>query len=65
MDLREGANHGKIYIRAHNSPPNEQILIGDSGFQDEDDYEEAPIFFPVADSFSDFVTMLGPDPNEA
>lgn len=64
MDLREGSNHGKIYIRAHNSPPNEQILIDDTGFQDEDDYEEAQIFFPVADSFSEFIAMLGPDPNE-
>lgn len=57
--------HGKTYIRAHNSPPNDQILIDDTGFQDEDDYEEAQIFFPVADSFSEFVAMLGPDPSEA
>ena len=65
MDLREGANHGKIYIRAHNSPPNDQILIDDTGFQDEDDYEEAQIFFPVADSFSEFAAMLGPIPDES
>ncbi|MCL6281907.1 SMI1/KNR4 family protein [Ruegeria sp. 2012CJ41-6] len=63
MDLREGPNHGKIYIRAHNSPPNDPILIDDTGFEDEDDYEEAQLLYPVANSFSEFTAMLGPAPD--
>ncbi|MCL6283611.1 SMI1/KNR4 family protein, partial [Ruegeria sp. 2012CJ41-6] len=63
MDLREGPNHGKIYIRAHNSPPNDPILIDDTGFEDEDDYEDAQLLYPVANSFAEFTAMLGPAPD--
>jgi hypothetical protein len=63
MDFREGANYGRIYLRAHDSPPNDPILIDDAGFEDEDDYEEARLLHPVADSFSAFVAMLGPVPD--
>ena len=61
LDLRETAAYGKIYIRAHDSAPNDPILIDDEGFTPED-YEEAQLFHPVADSFSEFVAMLGPEP---
>lgn len=62
MDLREEPNHGRIYILAHDSPPNDPILIDDTGFDDEDDYEEARLLHPIADSFSAFIAMLGPLP---
>ncbi len=61
MDLRP-TSHGKIYVRAHNSPPNYPILVDDAGFEDEGDYEEASLFHPVADSWTEFVAMLGPAP---
>ena len=63
MDLREGPMHGRIYILAR--PANETLKVDDAGFQDEDDYEEALFLHPVANSFSQFIAMLGPDPNEA
>lgn len=63
VDLREGRTHGKIYILAR--PANEALQVDDTGFQDEDDYEEALFLHPVANNFSEFVAMLGPDPNEA
>jgi hypothetical protein len=62
MDLRESAAHGKIYIRAHDSPSSNPILIDDTGFEEAGDYEEAQLFYPIADSFSKFVAMLGPEP---
>lgn len=61
MDLRE-ATYGKIYLRAHDSPPNDPISIDDSGFEDDVDYEEASLFHPVANSWTEFVAMLGPAP---
>lgn len=63
MDLREGPMHGRIYILAR--PANETLKVDDAGFQDEDDYEEARFLHPVANSFSEFIAMLGPDSNEA
>ena len=62
MDLRETGAHGKIYILSYDSPPNDPILIDDTGFQDEDDYEEAQFLHPIANSFSEFTAMLGPAP---
>ena len=62
LDLREGPMHGKIYILAR--PANEALKVDDVGFEDEADYEEALFLHPVADSFSDFIDMLGPEPNE-
>lgn len=59
MDLRP-TSHGKTYIRAHNSPPNHPILIDNKGFEDEGDYEEASLFHPLANSWTEFVEMLGP-----
>jgi hypothetical protein len=61
MDLRE-TSHGRIYIRAHNSPPNAPILIDDADFEDEGDYEEASIFYPLANNWTEFAAMLGPAP---
>lgn len=63
MDLRETGTYGRIYVRAHDSPPNDSILIDDAGFDDMDDYEEALLFRPVANSFSDFIAMLGTAPD--
>lgn len=63
MDLREGPMQGKIYILAR--PANETLQVDDTGFQDEDDYEEAMFLHPVADTFSEFVAMLGPIPDES
>ncbi len=62
MDLREGNTHGQIYIRAHDSVPNDPILIDGTGFAD-GDYEEAALLHPVATSFSGFLSMLGPEPD--
>ena len=62
MDLRESAAHGKIYIRAHDRSSNNPILIDDTGFEEAEDYEEAQLFYPIADSFSKFIAMLGPEP---
>lgn len=62
MDLRETSSYGKIYVRAHDSPINDPILIDDTGFTHEADYEEARLFHPIADSFSEFIAMLGPEP---
>ncbi len=63
MDLRKGSNYGKIYIRDHNSPPNDQILIDQAGFEDEDDFEEAQLFHLIADNFSEFTAMFGSAPD--
>lgn len=63
MDLRDGAAHGKIYVMSR--PPNATLLVDDTGFQDEDDYEDGLLLHPVANTFSEFLAMLGPDPNEA
>lgn len=63
MDLREGPMHGRIYILAR--PANETLKVNDAGFQDEDDYEEALFLHPVANTLSEFIALLGPDPNEA
>ncbi len=63
MDLREGPMHGKIYVLAR--PANEMLKVDDAGFQDEDDYEEALFLHPVANTFSEFIALLWPDPNEA
>ncbi len=60
MDLRDGPMHGKIYIMAH--PANETVLIDDAGFEDDGDYEEARFLHPVANSWTEFVAMLGPEP---
>lgn len=62
MDLRETSSFGKIYVRAHDSPINDPILIDNTGFTHEADYEEARLFYPIADSFSEFIAMLGPEP---
>lgn len=63
MDLREGPNHGKIYIHAMYSTPNDPIVIDDTGFEDDGDYEQAQLMHVVADSFSDLVAMLGTAPS--
>jgi hypothetical protein len=60
MDLRT-KTYGKIYVRSHVHPPQGPLLIDDTGFTP-DDYEEAQLFVPVADSFEAFIAMLGPDP---
>lgn len=61
MDLRD-LSHGRIYIRTHNSPLNDPILIDAAGFEDEGDYEEASLFHPLAENWTTFVAMLGPAP---
>jgi hypothetical protein len=38
------------------------ILIDGTGFEGAGDYEEAQLFYPIADSFSEFIAMLGPEP---
>lgn len=63
MDLRETDTFGRIYLRAHDAPPNDTILIDETGFEDDGDYEEAQLLHPVADSFSDFVAMFEPVPD--
>lgn len=60
MDLRP-KSYGRIYVRSHVHPPQEPLQIDDTGFTP-DDYEEAQLFVPVADSFEAFVAMLGPEP---
>lgn len=61
MDLRPKA-YGEIYVRAHDSPPNDPFVIDDTGF-DQFDYEEASLYYPIADSFERFIDMLGPEPD--
>lgn len=61
MDLRDGS-HGQIYFRSHNGAPKNMVLIEDSGFEDAGDYEEASHYFPLANNWSEFVSMLGPAP---
>lgn len=61
MDLRD-TSHGKIYIRAHAYPSHGPLLIDDTDFAPED-YEEAALFVPIADSFDAFIVMLGPEPD--
>ena len=58
MDLREGSMHGKIYILAR--PANETVLVDDAGFEDDGDYDEARFLHHVANSWSEFIAMLGP-----
>ncbi|WJY21203.1 SMI1/KNR4 family protein [Fontisubflavum oceani] len=60
MDLREGPMHGKIYILAR--PANETVLVDDTGFEDDGDYDEARFLHPIANSWTEFVDMLGPEP---
>lgn len=60
MDLRNGPMHGKIYIMAR--PANEAVLVDDAGFEDHGDYDEARFLHPVANSWSEFIAMLGPEP---
>ena len=60
MDLRT-KNYGKIYIRDHNTPPKLVPVIDDFGF-DKYDPEEATLYHHIADSFTEFLAMLGPDP---
>lgn len=60
VDLRKGPMHGRIYILAR--PANESVMIDDLGFKDEGDYDEARFLHPVANSWSEFIAMLGPDP---
>jgi hypothetical protein len=62
MDLRETNTFGKIYLRSHDGPPNDTILIDETGFENDGDYEEAQLLHPVADSFSKFVAMFKPVP---
>lgn len=62
MDLREGPTHGRIYILAR--PANDSLKVDDTGFHDEDDYEEALFLHPVAKTFSQFLALLGPAPEE-
>jgi SMI1 / KNR4 family (SUKH-1) len=64
MDLREISSYGEIYVRAHDSPINDPILIDDQGFSHVCDYEDAQLFHPVANSFAEFIAMLGPEPEE-
>lgn len=63
VDLREGRMHGMIYILAR--PTNEAPQVDDTGFRDEDDYDEALFLHPVANNFSEYAVIPGPDPNEA
>ncbi len=63
MDLHETDTFGKIYLRAHDAPPNDIILINETGFEDDGDYEEAQLFHPVAKSFSEFAAMFEPVPS--
>lgn len=63
LDLRENGAFGKIYLRAHDAPPNGSIVVDEAGFEDEGDYEEAQLLHPVADSFSEFVAMFGSVPD--
>lgn len=64
MDLREISSYGKIYVRAHDSPINDPILIDEEGFSHVCDYEDAKLFHPVANSFAEFLAMLGPEPED-
>lgn len=61
LDLR-APTHGKIYIHAHDSPPNDPIQIDATGFEGEGDFEVASLFYPLSDSWTEFVEMLGPSP---
>lgn len=61
MDLRPSA-FGKIYVRAHAYPPSQSIGIDDTGFTSTD-YEEAALFVRVADSFEQFLAILGREPD--
>lgn len=62
MDLRP-ATYGKIYIRAYAYPPEGPLHISDTGF-DEFDCEEASLYYPLADSFGEFIAVLGPEPED-
>lgn len=59
IDLRQ-KTYGKVYVRDHDSPRNIALRIDDTGM-DETDRVAALIFHPVADSFADFIAMLGPE----
>lgn len=61
IDLRP-ATYGRVYLRAHDAPPNDPPLIDMTGM-DEGDVEEASIYHPVAPSFEAFMDMLGPEPD--
>jgi len=61
LDLRP-RTFGKIYVRDHDSPPNSKLAIDDAGM-DETDRVSALIFHPIADSFEEFIDMLGPEPD--
>ncbi len=61
LDLRSGT-YGKVYVRNHVYAHRGPLLIDDTGFAPED-YEEAELFVPIADSFEAFIAMLGPEPN--
>ena len=60
MDLR-AKNYGKIYIRDHNTLPKLVPVVDGFGF-DKYDYEEATLYHHIADRFTGFLAMLGPDP---
>jgi SMI1-KNR4 cell-wall len=62
MDLRP-KTYGRIYIRSHVYPPDEMLQIDDTGFTP-NDYEEARLYVPVAESFEAFLAMLGPEPED-
>lgn len=48
---------------AHAYPPEGPLHIDDTGF-DAFDYEEASPYSLLADSFGEFIAMLGPEPED-
>ena len=63
LDLRP-TTYGRVYVRAHDSPPNRPPIIDDTGFS-EWDYEEAELYHHVASSFEEFLGMLRAEPEDA
>ena len=60
MDLRLRF-HGHIYYYDPDEIPLKIVQLDDTGF-DKHDYEEATLYHHIADSFTEFLAMLGPDP---
>jgi hypothetical protein len=60
MDLRpEPEHYGKIYVRDHDSAHNENPFLSAAFFEEYDcDPDEAPLYYFIASSFTEFITML-------
>lgn len=64
LDLRP-ASHGRVYIRAHNDPPQGLPPFDATGGDPNDpaDREEAALYLQIAPSFGAFIAALGPVPD--